>query len=211
MSHSSLTSLKLVLGLLEVCQHGVGITHLERIRSRVLHNWLFDKELLNHTVLDDHAVSPAAFTETTLSVPEAAHAHSSGKGDSSVREKLDLLESPTSRSLVLLESLVKTPLTHDKGVIDTQAEDFVNSERLELGVVLFVAWQVRRRAGRRKGSWQGKDDDTLSSENLLGAADLPVKRILVGGIDALTGDKGYIGDLLAFLLGSGPFRLECVR
>ena len=75
---------------------------------------------------------------------------------------------------------MKTPLSHDKGVIYGEAVDLVDSHRLDLVVVLLVAGKVSRRASGSECSGQSEDNGSLTLEQVLGAHVLPLEGVGAG-------------------------------
>jgi hypothetical protein len=91
---------------LEVGGHGIGIGALERIGIRVLNDRIaFDKHLFNDAIIDNHGITPRAFSKTAFCGPEARHAHAAGELASTIGQQFDGGESQRSNRLVFGESI----------------------------------------------------------------------------------------------------------
>jgi hypothetical protein len=166
-----------------------------------------NEELLNNAIVDDSRVSPGALAEAALGVPDAGHAHAAGEKGSAVREELNLLEVSRVQGvggigLLLGEALVQTPLAHDEGVVNREAVDLIDTSGLDRLVVALVARKVGGGASGSEGAWEGKDDDSLAGEEVIGGDILPLERVLrLQSVVADTGLEDDVGDAGSF--GSG--------
>mmetsp|Transcript_12763 Transcript_12763/g.28030 ORF Transcript_12763/g.28030 Transcript_12763/m.28030 type:complete len:279 (-) Transcript_12763:51-887(-) len=198
---------------LEVGEHGARVGHFKRIGATVLGNAAaFDKQLFDHHVVNDGRVPPRTFSKTTFLFPNARHAHSASKQGGTVGHQLDLGESGSSNGHVFGEALLESPLTHDKGIIDRKAHDFVDTQRLDFFISGFVSGQMGRGAGRSKGSRQGENGDALALEIIFRRDVLPIKGVFVlGATNADASLEGHRRNGGSFFDGSGPFGLGRLR
>ena len=114
-----------------------------------------------------------------------------------------LLEPKTSDSLVLLAPLCEAPLSHDEGVVNRQAVNVVDAHGLHVLILLLIAWEVGGRASWGKRSREGEENNSLALEEVVTGKVLPVKRILIRGLDASTGLEGNTWDGSTFRDSSG--------
>lgn len=92
------------------------------------------------------------------------------------------------------------PLEHHEGVVDTDADDVIDTELFEIVVSGFVAWSVGGGAGWGEGARQAKDDDVFATEQFFGGDVLPAVGVwATDGFVADTGFKGDVWDALGFL------------
>ena len=131
------------MSCLEVLEDVFGVRNFVRVGLGVLDEGSLDEDLLHLHVVENTGVSPGALAESTVLHPRAAHAHSTGEESSAVRDKLHFLEVTRiervrSISSLLSKSLVKSPLSHDEGVIDGEAVDLIDTAGLDLIVVLLI-------------------------------------------------------------------------
>lgn len=132
----------LLLVLRHVLEHSVGIRDLERVGAKVLHHSAsLDEELLDLHVVKNGAVPPGALAKAALRVPRAAHAHATGEEAGSIGKELCLGEVSRVERVagvlhLLLAALLEAPLAHNKGVVDGQTVDLVDTARLDRLVML---------------------------------------------------------------------------
>src|SRR6266705_2688824 len=131
----------------------------------------FDVQLLHHSVLDQHRIALRAHAHVARSEVER-EPELLGPLAAAVAEHADLAA----------RLLVAAPGGHHECVVRRHAPDLVHAFRLELAVVLHVARNVLRRAGRRIRARHGEDRDFLSFRRLGDADVLGVDRASRGGI-----------------------------
>ena len=160
----NMISSEALFGGLKVLQNVLGVRSHIGIGAKVLLKSGLDEELLDNAVVDNNSVSPGALTKATLGGPGAAEAHGTGESAGTVGNQLHLLE--VSRvegvgriGLLLLEALVKAPLSHHESVIDTQAVDLVDSVGLDLLIGSLVPGKVGGTALRSEGCCKENEQD----------------------------------------------------
>src|SRR5882762_7055035 len=150
----------------------------------------FDIELLHHAVLDQHRVALRAHAHVARGEVER-EAELPGPLAAAVAEHADLAA----------RLLVAAPRGHHEGVVRRHAPDLVHAFGLELAVVLHVARDVLRRAGRRIRARHREDRYLLSFGRVGDAQVLGVDRASRGGV--VFGGFGQlaVGKLVAYFDG----------
>ena len=125
--------------------HSIETNEQANLKNAILLIKYLDEDLLNFVVIEDSRVSPRAFTESSVRRPGARHAHASGEQGSTIGEEFHLLEiSRVERvggiGFLLRQTLVKSPLSHNKGIINREAVDLINTESFNCIVATFISW-----------------------------------------------------------------------
>src|SRR6266849_349628 len=162
--------------VLDLRQHGLRAAHFVLPRR-------FDVQFLHHAVFDQHRVALRA------------HAHVA-RGEVELEAELlgPLAAAVAEHAHLAARLLVAAPGGHHEGVVRRHAPDLVHAFRLELAVVLHVARNVLRRAGRRIRPRHREDRDFLAFDRLGDADVLGVDRasrgrIVFGGFGKLAVGK----------------------
>ena len=115
--------------------------------------------------------------------------------------------------------LCKTPLTHDKGIIDRNTVDFINAQFQKFRTRLVISWNHLTRTQGSESTGQTKQNDTLSLEIVFRSHILPIKGVFrifrCCRIDTGASFEGNRWNGITFFQRSGPLgvdrRVQTVR